>query len=337
MTSAQVGGQSPELDPVVVFIGGSSRSGSTLVDRLLALGKHSVSLGEVRFIWSRGWRDNELCGCGTPFQECPFWSRVFDRLRAAEVDPLDPAIDRMRMELEKAPQLVHFLLRGRGVQGPVRETAIRFGRILETLYRCVAQESGKRFLIDSSKWPSQLWPLVLASNLDVRLLHLVRDPRAVAYSWSRARERPEVHWARAYMRRVGPVAASAAWSVINASFDRLGKDVPYSTRMQYEEIVQDPSKTLMRARQLLALSPAEVDRTLRFGGPVDLPAAHSISGNPMRFQTGQVEIVLDDAWVSRQPAFSKSVVSVLTFPLRLRYGYSGSRMSSESPLREGSS
>lgn len=307
--------------PVVIFIGGSSRSGSTLLDRLLALADGAVSLGEVRFIWSRGWRDNELCGCGTPFRECSFWDRVLNRLRGFGIDPFDPAIDRMRTHLESATRLAHLLVRGRSVGGSTRKVAIEFGRILDALLRAIATESGARFLIDSSKWPTQLWPLVLTSELDLRMVHLVRDPRGVAHSWSRARERPEVHWTQTHMRRVGPVAASAAWSLLNANLERLRGSVPRSVRVRYEEIVRDPSQSIMEIRRLLGLPMVETDAQLTCGGTVNLPLAHSISGNPMRFRTGEVQIRLDDAWRTEQSTTTKCIVSAMTIPLRYKYGY----------------
>ncbi|MHB8505026.1 MAG: hypothetical protein ACYDEN_04805, partial [Acidimicrobiales bacterium] len=35
-----------------------------------------VAVGELINIWSRGFLQNQLCGCGTAFLECTFWNDV---------------------------------------------------------------------------------------------------------------------------------------------------------------------------------------------------------------------------------------------------------------------
>src|SRR5207302_427627 len=60
----------------VLFIGGAGRSGSTLLDRLLGRRPGFVSAGEVVHLWRRGLSEDQLCGCGERFSDCPFWQKV---------------------------------------------------------------------------------------------------------------------------------------------------------------------------------------------------------------------------------------------------------------------
>ena len=60
----------------VLFIAGPGRSGSTLLDLLLGQIDGFCSTGEMRYIWERGFAQNQLCGCGKPFRECEFWTQV---------------------------------------------------------------------------------------------------------------------------------------------------------------------------------------------------------------------------------------------------------------------
>ena len=60
----------------LLYVGGAGRSGSTLLDLLLSEVPGMFAAGEVRYLWNRGVRDNELCGCGQSFLSCPFWSAV---------------------------------------------------------------------------------------------------------------------------------------------------------------------------------------------------------------------------------------------------------------------
>ena len=59
----------------VLFIACAGRSGSTLLDRVIGMQDDFFSAGELRFIWERSFGENQLCGCGAPFDECAFWGR----------------------------------------------------------------------------------------------------------------------------------------------------------------------------------------------------------------------------------------------------------------------
>ena len=63
----------------VVYVGGTGRSGSTVLANVLGEVPGLVSVGEVRFLWERGILQDRLCGCGDHFSDCPFWSKVLDR------------------------------------------------------------------------------------------------------------------------------------------------------------------------------------------------------------------------------------------------------------------
>ena len=58
------------------------------------------------------------------------------------------------------------------------------------IYRAVAEVTGARVVVDASKGPALGQALAGAPGIDLRLLNVVRDPRAVAWSWRRQVERP---------------------------------------------------------------------------------------------------------------------------------------------------
>ena len=60
----------------LVYVGGSARSGSTLLESLLARIPGFCSVGELVFIWERGLKRNDRCGCGARFHDCAFWAQV---------------------------------------------------------------------------------------------------------------------------------------------------------------------------------------------------------------------------------------------------------------------
>jgi len=60
----------------LVYIGGSGRSGSTLLERMLSCVPGFWPVGELVFIWERGLRRNDLCSCGARFRDCEYWVQV---------------------------------------------------------------------------------------------------------------------------------------------------------------------------------------------------------------------------------------------------------------------
>jgi hypothetical protein len=48
-----------------------------------------------------------------------------------------------------------------------------------------------------------------------------------------------------------------------------------------------------------------------------------VSGNPSRFRTGKIELQLDEEWKVKMRGADKNVVTALTAPLLLKYGYLG--------------
>jgi hypothetical protein len=56
-------------------------------------------------------------------------------------------------------------------------------------------------------------------------------------------------------------------------------------------------------------------------GAVELPPAHTLDGNPMRYSTGPVPLSADEGWRTALPAADRRLVERITAPLRRRYGY----------------
>jgi len=73
------GATAPGGEPTVVYITGSGRSGSTLLERALGSAPGLVNVGELFDIFRRDAAQTERCGCGEPFATCPFWAEVARR------------------------------------------------------------------------------------------------------------------------------------------------------------------------------------------------------------------------------------------------------------------
>lgn len=303
------------MAPRVLFLGGSGRSGSTLIERLAGELPGVCAVGEVVHLWERGLLGNEPCGCGAPLLECPFWEKVgaeafggWDRFDAGRMLALKAAVDRNRF----VPELAAPRLRG-SLARDVAEYVDAYRR----LYAAVARVSGAELVIDSSKHASLAHALRWCDGLDLRVLQVVRDPRAVAYSWSKELRRNAV----ADMDRFTPAYAANLWTVMNLGFELLAaRGVPLR-RGRYEDFIAAPVSGVRRLAAFAGLRVTDDDLGFLTDTRATLTVAHTASGNPMRFATGEIALRRDEAWRGALPAGDRRRVTALTLPLLLRYGY----------------
>src|SRR3989337_4505879 len=181
----------------VLFISGSGRSGSTLLEQTLTQTGVFASIGELRHIWFKDLSGGELCSCGETLKDCSFWSVVMtqtfgglNRVDFNEMRALRASVDRVRF----IPQMIL----------PDKKTRYYhqlqgYQQILLKLYRAIKDVSGKPIVIDSSKDISSLYLLRRIPEIKLHVLHLVRDSRAVAFSWQRQKARADLVGKTGYM------------------------------------------------------------------------------------------------------------------------------------------
>ncbi|MFI6325440.1 sulfotransferase [Nonomuraea sp. NPDC050556] len=288
----------------MIFLGGLGRSGTTLLERLLGQVPGIVPLGEVVHLWARGVLADEPCGCGERFGACPFWREVGSRAFGGWTSAV----------AERVLELRHRVDRTRRITRIDHTDLGEYVRAYRRVYAAAAETAGGGVVIDSSKHASLAFCLA-AGGVAVHVVQVVRDPRAVAHSWRRTVARPEDGNA---MTRWGSVRTSMHWLVQNAGLDLLARRGVQVTRVRYEDLLADPRAALTRLLASLGLA---ADLPFLDGSTATLTAAHTASGNPMRFAVGPVELARDDSWRDGLPRAHRGLVRGLTWPLMTRYGY----------------
>lgn len=296
----------------VCYLAGTGRSGSTVLANVCGQIDGWFSAGEVRFLWERGVEADRLCGCGEPFSGCETWAKI---LAAAYGDEL-PAPKRMRESIAAATRMRRLpaILRGRAQLDPWVADAL--GRLYESI--ATATQSG--VVVDSSKLPSYAWMLTQVPGIDVRVVHLVRDPRAAAWSWLRKKELPD-NAARSHMEQISPFKSSLLWDVWNVTTDRLWSTGSGHMLVRYEDFAANPRRVVAAIAELCG----ETDPDLPFtdAHTAVLAPTHTVAGNPDRLRSGPTRLELDDEWRSSMGGRDRVVVSAATAPVRRRYGYDG--------------
>jgi len=303
----------------LVYIGGLGRSGTTLLDRLLGQVDGFCSAGEVVHLWRRGLQLDERCGCGQAFSRCPFWTDVgneafggWAQVDAAGMLALQARVDRTRF----VPAML-----APGVKPGFSAELASYAGQLGRLYAAIQVVSGKEAVIDSSKHASTAYLLRSVPGIDLKLVHLVRDSHAVAFSWTKVVERPEVVSAVDYMPLYGPARVGARWISQNLLLQALVRLGVPSIFVRYEELVTDPKAELRRILALVKGAAPLPAMDFVGNATVELSPGHLVAGNPMRFHQGPTPLRVDEEWRARMRLGPRVAVSALTWPLLAGYGY----------------
>lgn len=316
--SWQPGGGATPPKLSVLYIAGASRSGSTLLECMLNELPGVCGAGEVTHIWDRGFVRNELCGCGRPFHECEFWTEIKNDAFDAAHELDYSAVRELRSHVcayHNLPQLLVPELRSETFQSRLQTYSAHLVR----LYQSIQRVSGEPLVTDSSKYPSELFVLSEIEQIELRVVHIVRNAKAVVYAWQKLKQRPDVHWTKEYFSRYPFYQTALAWNVFNqmiSSFE--SRDLPYVC-VRYEELIREPKATLSAICRAVGLDSHHLefveDHAVRLGDN------HTVSGNPVRFQRGPISLRLDNEWENGARPIHKLLVDLMTFPLQRRYGY----------------
>jgi hypothetical protein len=294
----------------VVYIMGFGRSGSTIVGDILGQLPGWFHTGELRGLWLMVRSRIRSCSCEAHVRDCPFWGQV---LASAWGDRDPETVGSWLQGSLQLRNLNRFLRADR--EEIVSDPSLRdYLDLTEALYASVARIAGARVIVDSSKRPHNAALLPFVRGVEPTFVHLVRDPRGVAFS------RKKVRSDAGSLPPSGPATASKNWIALNLGAEMVRSRYPSrSIRLRYEDFAADPRAALGRILDLVkepaGESPFLDDRT------VELTPRHTLKGNPNRYQTGPIVIRRDDDWRSRLPARSAATVTLMTLPLLLRYRY----------------
>jgi len=300
-----------------VCMPGSPYTGSTLLGLLLNGHPSCVSIGAATGLTSRVDLATYTCSCGERFLDCAFWARI--AARTAElghpVTVFEKDFWNTHVRISRRRWLNGVLIRSLGNSplnaardavigrtGPIKRRMSEAGLSSWSLARAVLDATGADVFVDTARDHQR--PRYLMGNpaLDVKVLHLVRDPRGNAAS---------------IVKHMGIDVPKAArqWRHYNQEADRLRERFPSGSWMSlhYEDLCADPQGTLDRIAGFIGVEPAPIPSDL---GSVE----HHVIGNSMRLR-GIGEIREDQGWREMLDEKDLQVIARIAGSASHRLGY----------------
>jgi hypothetical protein len=302
---------------------GWGRSGSTLVARYLSLLPRAITVGELREIWISGVEHNRKCGCGKEFHSCPFWLVVGEVAFGGWNTPEANLGVMLRKKLDRGYMIPRLLID----RASSNEDVLVYQALLGKLYKAISEVADADLIIDSSKLVSHAL-LSSRAEINLKLIHLVRDSRGVSYSWQKMTTRRDA--ARSSLAdshdilpRYGILAAGLRYLAYNGFAQLMTKFMLEYARLRYEDFVTEPRNQLVKVLDSLGLADAAISLPeCDHEGYIHLGLSHTVDGNPVRFHADRLRINRDDEWIDSLGRWHSLVTSVLTAPLLIKYGYS---------------
>jgi hypothetical protein len=297
----------------MLYIGGSHRSGSTLLEHLLCNVAGVASYGEVKSIWIAGFIENLLCGCGETFRDCGQWQQIVQESFGGMLTQGSEKLDRA-LYLSRELARTSYVLKPNTLPPALLEEFSQ--EYVAPLYKSIARRTGCNVLVEPSNVAWYFRVLKELPEVDLYLLHLVRAPQAVVHSYRRKKLRHEFGDKEVYTPVHSLPTSLKHWWLNNRAILRESKTIPHYMRLHYEDFVQEPQRTV---REVLRFVGLDAEGELPFflpDGSVRLAKnEHTILGNPIRFGDETREIKLDNQWQKKMPMHERAAISMLMSPL----------------------
>jgi hypothetical protein len=300
-----------------VCIPGSPFTGSTLLGTLLNEHPDCASIGAAVGLPRRPDLSSYLCSCGARFLDCEFWKDIAARTASLghPVNVYESGFWNTHLRLSRQTTINTLLVRSLGADTlndvrdatigrwpAVREAIQRIGWNSWSLASAVLGRTGKSVFIDTSRDHQRPKFLARHPKLDVKVIHLFRDPRGNSAS---------------IMKHTGADAGTAAkqWKHYNVEARRVRRYIPESAwlPLRYEDLCADPPGVFDRIADFLGVRRAPIQIGARAG------ESHII-GNKMRLKTVS-EIREDRSWQTRLAGADLAVLAKIAGPTSREFGY----------------
>ena len=300
----------------VAYIIGAGRSGSTVLDILLGNHPQIESLGEFANFPLHGWLNGEYCSCGKPGNQCSFWTSVY-----AEWSKITSGAQ-IENYITLQSRYEHYNAWGRLVRaGNLDHQHFKqYTHLTSAFFKSVHNVSGRPIIVDSSKQPMRAYTLSKIESIDLRLIHMVRDVRGVAWSLKKPYAINLKAGIQKEIRSRPAFRTGLFWTFVNLQSEWVCSRIKSENvlHLRYENLVTDPAGSLEKVGRLLQLDLSSIIEKIKQDIPLE--THHQIAGNRLRMR-GELRLKADQRWKDEMPDHDRYAAMLPSAWLMKRYDY----------------
>jgi len=257
--------------PDILYIMGTGRSGTTILEILLANNPGFAGVGEVNRIFRHGFLEDRTCACGRPASRCDLWSAVLSSNGWSRND-----LPGLAAELEKRESHRRFPLLWAGLFD--REFSI-YREANEALFRSVSLATRCRVVVDSSKYAGRALLLARCFPEKVKVLCITRSAAGIISAFQKKNDVEQ--------RPKGVLAAAAYYLYVVLSM-RLARSRLKGRcfAIRFEDLNRDPAAVLEKIEAWSGYSLAAARERIAAHDWFDV--CHIVTGNRLR-KAGRVK------------------------------------------------
>lgn len=172
--------------PHILYIMGTGRSGTTILEIILGNNPGLTGVGEFKHVFRHAFLENRSCSCGQAALECERWSGVINETGWSRSDFIE-----MGCVVNRLERHARFPLMWAGLVGDRDLTVYRYAN--ETLFKSIAARSQSDVIIDSSKYESRALALARLFPGRVKVLCLTRSAAGLITAFQKKNDMEQVY------------------------------------------------------------------------------------------------------------------------------------------------
>lgn len=293
----------------VIYFTGSGRSGSTILNIILDNHPDIFGGGELQNMGDV-YNKDKICSCGEAPVTCEFWSSVMnDWLDSIQDSNIQTGLSKWK-QFESYKSIKAWLRIWSGLSLESTEVQDYLNNTY-SFFNMLRKHSGKSTILDISKNPLRAWALLNHPKIDLRLVHLVRDGRAVAWSLEKKAKR------EGNPRNISKSALF--WLLVNRQSNYVRKKAKNAVLIRYEDFAKNPIQTLNKIGEVSGLDLKPITDMVSTDSLFQI--SHVVAGNRIRKASTIKLNFNDDEWIEKlNPDYQKKFYNITRSTMK-SYGY----------------
>ena len=289
--------------PDILYIMGTGRSGTTILEILLSNSEGLSGVGEVTHIFRDGFINDEICSCGQHVSNCEMWLYVKSGCEWPEENY--PEIDKLFVKIACHSNFPVVLL------GLIEEKEKNtYRNVNSCIFKKYSKKSRSSVIVDSSKYAGRGLQLARMFPDRVKVICLTRAPSGLVSAFAKS---------DAEEQKPKSLISTLAYYVYTMTCFRIVKSLlgKHVLHVRYEDLISEPIQTLNRIERWCGYN---LSRSCEYVSENQwLEVGHIVTGNRLRRQ-GRVRFMPSQKTAATERVAVSFVVSIMNM-YRLLLGF----------------